>query len=944
MTTVREGGLPSQVTGFVGRRQALADVRRGLRTARLLTLTGAGGIGKTRLALAVAETSAREFPDGVWVAPLAPTRTDAAVPGATATALGLPDLGVRPALEQLTEHLAHRRALLVLDNCEHVVDACAELSRALLLACPGLRILATSRRTLDTPGETVHAVPALPPEEAAELLRVRAAESGVGHRVREAADAEVTRLCAGLDGLPLAIELAASRLDTVSVEEMTVRLADRSAGPTALPALRAAIDWSHGLCTPAERALWNRLSVFAGGFTLEAAEEVCGGDSVSRCEVVDLLDRLVSQSIVLVDDVDGTSRYRMLEALRAYGREHLNNLGERDELLRRHRAFYLTLARRTTSDWFGPGQEEALSHLRAEHANILAALERPTGPETRGERPADSGTAARRPAGPEADGVWSADCESAGRRLRSGVAVARAAGSGAAVRGSAGPEADGVWSADCESAGRRLGSGVAVAPAADSGAVQARTAGVEAATQLHPAGPEVAQAHPADPGAAQVRPVDPEAPQPLPVAPGMDPQHHSVDPEVTPAGPADPEAVPTDPAGSSGAQPHLADTPAAPTDQADPEAAQPRPADPSAQARLALAAALGFHWCCNGFVGEGRRRLDEALADAPEPTEARAAALWTAAWVAQMQGDLDTADRRLDEADALAVRLGGPLLRAYVRGERGTLALYRGRPHDAVPLFESAVAEQSASEGEQSALRWLFQLSLAHLYLGDPRSAETARRAIATAEAHGERLTRAYALWVLGYDAWLRGSPEESTALTRACLEIHQGFHDHAGVAMALEVLAWGTAALGDHPRAARLLGALRPLAWELGPTAAGQFAEPHARCETAILDALGPDAYAEALAEGGRYDTPRRAVALALGAPDTGRAPVTLTRKEREVAACVARGLTTHQICTALGRSPRTVDGHLNSVLTKLGFIRPSQIAAWWTATDQAHVPEPDA
>jgi len=726
--------------GLVGRRQVLADVRRSLRTARLLTLTGAGGIGKTRLALAVAEESGPEFPDGVHVVPLAATRSQDAVAAATATALDLPDLGVRPAVEQLVEHLARRRALLVLDNCEHLVDACAELTRTLLLACPELRILATSRRTLDAPGESAYAVPALAPGEAAELLRLRAAENGADHRVREAADDAVTRLCADLDGLPLAIELAASRLRTMSVAEATLRLADRFAllrpDGDERPALRAAIAWSHELCTPGERTLWNRLSVFAGGFTLEAAEEVCADANLSRYEVVDLLDHLVSQSVVLVDAVDtagGAPRYRMLEALRAYGRDRLAGLGEHEEVARRHRAFFLSLAQLTAADWFGPGQEAALERLRAEHANVLAALD----------------------------------------------------------------------------------------------------------------------------------------------------------------GPAHPEA---------------------------------------AQTRLALTAALGFHWCCNGFVGEGRRRLDEALAAAPEPTAPRAAALWTAAWVARMQGDLDAAQLRLDEADAVNARLGDPLLGAYVRGERGTLALYRGRPQDAVPLFEDAIAVQADLEGEPATLRWLFQLALTHLYLGDPRAADTAKRAVATAEAHGERLTRAYALWVLGYGAWLRGSPQESTALMRAALEIHRSFHDPAGIVMALEVLAWGTAALGDHPKAALLLGALDPLARELGPTAGGQFAEPHARCEAAILDALGSDAYAEARARGGRYDTPRRAVDLALGGD------VPLTGMEREVAACVAQGMNSHQISVHLGRSPRTVDGHLKNVLAKLGFTSPAQIAAWWTA----QAPEP--
>ncbi|MEU5196600.1 LuxR C-terminal-related transcriptional regulator [Streptomyces scabiei] len=780
MVTLRAGNLPAASTSFVGRLPEVAEVRRRLSAARLLTLTGPGGIGKTRLALETAAAT-DEFPEGVWLVDLAPLRDGAAVARATATALGLPDSGARSAVDQLVGHLAGRRVLLVLDNCEHLTDACAELATALLTACPELRVLATSRRMLDVTGEHVFVVPPLVPAEAVVLLRDRATTVDADFRIGETNESQVARLCTDLDGLPLAIELAASRLRLLSVEQVAQRLENRFVllacdSGTAQPrqrTLRATIDWSYELCTPAERLLWRRLSVFTGGFVLDGAEDVCAGPDLPRHEILDLLDQLVSQSLVLITEREGQARYRLLETIRAYGRERLAHSGEEDRLLRRHRDFFLSLAERTAADWFGPGQDRTLARLRAEHDNLLAAL--------------DHGVRS------QATGPTSGRAEAQGE------------------------EAEGT------------------------------------------------EAREEEPGALE-----------------------------------------------SG----------------------------DAQARLAMAAALRFHWCCNGFLGEGRRRFDSVLAAAPEATPARAGALWAAAWVAQMQGDLDTADRWLDEADDLGERLGDPLVRAHVQGLRGTLALYRGRPHEAVPLFEGATAAQAALGEEPATLRWLFQLALAQVYLGDPGATETGRRAVAVAETHGERLTRAYALWVLGYGAWLRGSPEESGALMHAVLEIHRSFNDHAGVAMALEVMAWSTTALGDHERAARLLGALRPLSRELGPTAAGAFAEPRARCEAAIVEALGTAAYDKLLVEGSSYDSLPGATGLALcggeGRERAAASPSGLTPREREVAARVAEGMDNRRIAVALGRSPRTVVGHVQNIQAKLGLGSRAQIGVWWAAHEE--------
>ncbi|MGW1784972.1 ATP-binding protein [Streptomyces sp. NPDC002143] len=383
------GNLPAALTTFVGRRGDLAEVHRRLRATRLLTLTGAGGVGKTRLALEVAATSVTDFADGVWLVDLAPVRDPLLAANAVATALGAPSLGTRPVIDQLVTYLAARNLLIVLDNCEHLVGACAELAHALLSASPGLRVLTTSRRALGIFGEHVFAVPPLAPDDAVELLRDRTTAVCPEFLLTDRNRAQVLQLCEGLDGLPLAIELAASRLRTLTIDEAVNRLENRfglltSGSRVARPhqrTLRALIDWSHELCTPAERLLWKRLSVFAGDFGLDAAESVCADDHIAEDEVLNLLDQLVVQSVILPTVREGVPRYRLLETIRQYGRERLAESGHEDQVLQRHHDFYLALVERLTDGWYGPRQREGLTRLRAEHANLLAALDRGGDPQ-----------------------------------------------------------------------------------------------------------------------------------------------------------------------------------------------------------------------------------------------------------------------------------------------------------------------------------------------------------------------------------------------------------------------------------------------------------------------------------------------------------------------------------------------------------------------------------
>ncbi|MBZ4017318.1 ATP-binding protein [Streptomyces purpurogeneiscleroticus] len=403
MTTERSragkpvGNLPAETTRLIGRRAELDALRALCERSRLVTLTGVGGVGKTRLARAVAAEFQFRLRDGAWLVELSPLSEGILLAHTIADALPLVDQTARPVLDVLAEYLAERETLLVLDTCEHLTDACAMAVEVLLRAAPGLRILATSRRVLDVVGEQVLAVEPLPvPEtdgpaagsaDAVTLLVERAAETVRGFTVTDANRADVIGLCRRLEGLPLALELAAARLDELPVRELTARLDDRFAvlGDTegivagAVPpwhqALRTAIGWSHELCTPAERLLWARLSVFAGAFDAETALAVCADGRLPTEEIPALLGALADKSILTWAPTGGGERYRMLDTLREYGAGWLRRLGEEDALRRRHRDHYLRLARAGEAAWIGPDQFAWSDRMNAEHDDLRVALE-----------------------------------------------------------------------------------------------------------------------------------------------------------------------------------------------------------------------------------------------------------------------------------------------------------------------------------------------------------------------------------------------------------------------------------------------------------------------------------------------------------------------------------------------------------------------------------------
>ncbi len=387
--------LPESLTSFVGRERELAEIKQRLPATRLLTLTGTGGIGKTRLALQAAAEVRDAYRDGVWFVDLAPLHDAALVPSALAQVLRLKEAAGQPLLTTLCNHLRTKQILLILDNCEHMLDACAQVTEALLRETARVTLIATSREPLHLTGERVHPLSALPlPDpkgdaqsiarsDAVQLFVERARQQRPRFDLQDERARAVALICVRLDGIPLALELAAARVAVLPVEEI-VRLLDQrfrllTSGGRELPrhqTLRAMIDWSYELLNETEKVLFARLSVFAGGWTLEAASEVCSGESIAKDDVVYVLIRLIEQSLVVADE-DG-DRYRMLETVREYAQERLEEpaIGDagRERWRDRHLAYFLALAEEAEPKLNGARQRDWLERLEREHDNLRSAL------------------------------------------------------------------------------------------------------------------------------------------------------------------------------------------------------------------------------------------------------------------------------------------------------------------------------------------------------------------------------------------------------------------------------------------------------------------------------------------------------------------------------------------------------------------------------------------
>ena len=390
--------LPLQLTTFVGRGNELIEIERLLAAKRFVTLTAVGGAGKTRLALAVAHRTLDAYSDGAWLVDLTPVRDGHLVSGVFGSALGVHERPRQPMAETLVEHLRGRHLLLVVDNCEHVLDDCANLVDTILRACPAITLLATSREPLRVSGETVWrvvplAVPAqearidlqeLAECEAVVLFTDRAQLAAPGFEISAHNAPAVAELCRRLDGIPLAIELAAARARLMSPNQIVGKLKNRfgfltggnRAGPDRHRSLQAALDWSYDLLSDDERKLFGRLSVFAGSFSLEAVEHVCGGGDLEIAAITSLLVSLLDKSLATtVADGSAEIRFRMLETLQQYGHERLTESGDVEGLNRRHCEFFVSLSEQASPHLRGRAQQTWHWRLVQDLGNVRAALE-----------------------------------------------------------------------------------------------------------------------------------------------------------------------------------------------------------------------------------------------------------------------------------------------------------------------------------------------------------------------------------------------------------------------------------------------------------------------------------------------------------------------------------------------------------------------------------------
>ncbi|WP_323137584.1 ATP-binding protein [Streptomyces sp. NEAU-H22] len=1022
----RDHHLPAETTSFVDRRGELTQGRELLARARLVTLTGPGGVGKTRLAARIAARVQRAFPDGVRFVHLSGLHDPALVPLAAADALGLHDRSAQPALNALVEQVRDRRLLLVVDNCEHLAAACARLAAALLHGTEGVRILATSRHRLGLTEEHLLEVRPLPvPDPHADLSAAdgypaltlfadRAAAVVPGFRLTPANRASVARLCHRLDGLPLAIELAAVRMRVLDVDQLLDRLDDRyrfltTGSPAALPrhqTLRAAVAWSHDLCTLPEQTVWARLSVLAGGFDLETAEAVCadatpettarppeGGGAPPPAAPLPALPARPSEGSG-ADARGGGGSGGAAWPTGGSGADARGGGGSGAG------------ARPTDGSgaggWFGAG-----SGAGGRPADGSGVCVRPTGGAGAGVRAGEGFDRGVRETGESGVGVRAGEGFGGGVRPSdgSGAGVRAEEGSRAGVRAREGSAA-GCWFGDGPGACVRStgGSGVGLRAGDGSGAggespddgPGTRVRPTDGpGTRVQPVGGPGARTQPADNPGARLHSVAEHTRSTLTVLPPPGPRTDDVLEAV--AGLVDKSVLCREP-GPGGVRYRLLDTlrqyglEQLRRVAGEEETARRRqrdwmlrraeacergwfgPGQPETVARLRadrdnlraaldfslstpgealtglrLAGTLWFYWHACGASREGLYWLDRALAAAPEPTRERARGLWVAGLLAAATRDFPRGHSHAAEALALARALGDAAEAAHAEYVIGVIRLFGDDLPGALRHFETTVA-RGPVPGQHLSLVGLDQVELACAlgFLGEAeRAVEVCEQALGLCERHDEKWVRSYVLRILALAHSVRRDWPRAERHGREALRLKLAVHDVIGIALTLDLLASIATERGAHEHAALLLGGA-DRAWadiDTGRWGSHTLNSARRDSEERSASALGRDAFERAhrrghalgLAElvGHACQEPGRphpADATAVPPPHDDTT-VRLTRRETEVARLVAEGLANQQIADRLVIARRTAEGHVERILSKLGFSKRSQIAVWMTA-----------
>ncbi|MFH8660027.1 ATP-binding protein [Streptomyces afghaniensis] len=882
----RDHRLPVETTSFVDRRGELTQGRELLARARLVTLTGPGGVGKTRLAARIAARVQRAFPDGVRFVHLSGLHDPALVPLAAADALGLHDHSAQPPLDALVEQVRDRRLLLVVDNCEHLAAACAQLAAALLHGTEGVRVLATSRHRLGLTEEHLLEVRPLPVPDpdgdlsAAEgypaltLFADRAAAVVPGFRLTPDNRASVARLCRRLDGLPLAIELAAVRMRVLDVDQLLDRLDDRyrfltTGSPAALPrhqTLRAAVAWSHDLCTGPEQLVWARLSVLAGSFDLETAEAVCA-DSTGEPDTGWRTGAAPAEALL-----PGGARGARPDVPPPGGARFADGTGERALPVQ-------VFAGTVTLPQLDGGPGSGLPPM-----------------------PAPAGRPVPLPV------------------MRPECLIVPSPGGGLTLPSpSAGSEAD--WTP--RPGGLRADEVLdAVAGLVDK-SVLCREPGpggvrYRMLDTLRQYGLEQLRRSVGEEGAARRR--------------QRDWTLRSVEAcERGWFGPGQPETVARLRADRDNLRAALDFSLSTPGE---------------ARAGLRLAGTLWFYWHACGAPREGLYWLDRALAANPEPTPERARGLWVAGLLAAATQDFPRGRRHARDALALARLLGDAAEAAHAEYVIGVLRLFGDDLPGALRHFETTVA-RGPVPGQHLSVVGLDQVELACAlgFLGEAdRAVEVCERALGLCERHGELWVRSYVLRILALAHTVRRDWARAERHAREALRLKLAVHDVIGIALTLDLLASIATERGAHRHAAVLLGGADRVWADIDAARWGARTLNAARrdSEERACLALGRDAFERAHRRGaglGLADLVGQALQEpARPHPRESRAPhddtpVRLTPRETEVARLVAEGLANQQIADRLVIARRTAEGHVERILSKLGFSNRSQIAAWVTA-----------